>query len=521
MTSSFDGVPDELPSGEVRTAKSVAEAMGLPLVNLGENTDALPGWFRSWSEAILEAEDLRYHQGVGREGWAPELPERLGRWMTAFFEESAHLAVGDGAAAHTAVSAILDGLRADHLTISMKFPAELAEPPAKRWWTVGLPDGGRVGVRMSQVLAARSWGIGLATADDTQDRILATSVLDAVGVRAQSSFGSLRKIVAAFGGRIHELSQIQSTSGQQALERLILDILNEREPHAHHASLLEDFLEKTDLRVHVPDIGRKRGARVQVTQTINVVFLEEKLSRIRRVEEFVVVSPRTLAEYVRDELVATWAKSDAVEFWKSLPTADIGDVDELAVVLRNLLLDAMAAPVRHPLGPLCAVPEPVRRLIRTYVYSEARRSTGQLRNREARIGVEDGRGRPVGTQRPMDQEGRHRQSSAGEDRRGQRFELALPLLTIGARFDAVVTNVVDFGAFVDLGPVDALLHRTHMGLAEARAPRDVLRIGDRLAVVVNGVDKATGRVSVELVAGTALITTEESDPGRFEDGNAG
>ena len=45
----------------------------------------------------------------------------------------------------------------------------------------------------------------------------------------------------------------------------ILDILNEDERYARVAPLIEDFLEKTDLRVRYPRLKRKRGGRVQVT----------------------------------------------------------------------------------------------------------------------------------------------------------------------------------------------------------------------------------------------------------------
>ena len=71
---------------------------------------------------------------------------------------------------------------------------------------------------------------------------------------------------------------------------------NEHEHHARIAPLHEDFLEKTDIRVRYPGLKRRRGARIQVTQIADYELHDEKVSRIRASNEFVILSPRTLAD---------------------------------------------------------------------------------------------------------------------------------------------------------------------------------------------------------------------------------
>ena len=85
---------------------------------------------------------------------------------------------------------------------------------------------------------------------------------------------------------------------ERRFEHLILDILNEDDRHAKVAPLVEDFLEKTDLRVKYPGLRRKRGGRVQVTSIVAPELHETKLEAIKLAEEFVFLSPLSLAEFV-------------------------------------------------------------------------------------------------------------------------------------------------------------------------------------------------------------------------------
>jgi 4-hydroxy-3-methylbut-2-enyl diphosphate reductase len=62
----------------------------------------------------------------------------------------------------------------------------------------------------------------------------------------------------------------------------------------------------------------------------------------------------------------------------------------------------------------------------------------------------------------------------------------------------VVTRVVDYGAFIDLGGVSGLLHIAEMSRSVLRSPYDVLVKGEAVSVVVLAVDVANERVRFRL-----------------------
>ena len=69
-------------------------------------------------------------------------------------------------------------------------------------------------------------------------------------------------------------------------------------------------------------------------------------------------------------------------------------------------------------------------------------------------------------------------------------------LQVGRVEEGTVTNVVDFGAFVDLGGVDGLLHISQLSWDFVEHPRDVLSVGDEVEVYVLGVDRERERISL-------------------------
>lgn len=63
-----------------------------------------------------------------------------------------------------------------------------------------------------------------------------------------------------------------------------------------------------------------------------------------------------------------------------------------------------------------------------------------------------------------------------------------------------VRNVMDFGAFVDLGGVDGLLHVSEMSYRRGRAPSEFVKVGDIVDVKIIKLDKETGKLSLSLKA---------------------
>ena len=67
---------------------------------------------------------------------------------------------------------------------------------------------------------------------------------------------------------------------------------------------------------------------------------------------------------------------------------------------------------------------------------------------------------------------------------------------VGARYDGVVKSLTTFGAFVDLGGVDGLLHITELSWKKVGHPSDVLSVGDTINVYVKAIDAETKKISL-------------------------
>ena len=84
-----------------------------------------------------------------------------------------------------------------------------------------------------------------------------------------------------------------------------------------------------------------------------------------------------------------------------------------------------------------------------------------------------------------------------ESLRDQRSKLLAEMKVDDLR-TGVVKNITDFGAFIDLGGVDGLLHITDISWGRIAHPSEVLHVGQELEVVIIGIDKEKERVSLGL-----------------------
>ncbi|MBN2393990.1 MAG: S1 RNA-binding domain-containing protein [Anaerolineae bacterium] len=78
----------------------------------------------------------------------------------------------------------------------------------------------------------------------------------------------------------------------------------------------------------------------------------------------------------------------------------------------------------------------------------------------------------------------------------QRRETLLDELYEGAIRSGIVRNLTNYGAFVDLGGVDGLLHISQLSWDFVEHPRDVLDVGDEVEVYVLDVDRERERISL-------------------------
>ena len=90
-----------------------------------------------------------------------------------------------------------------------------------------------------------------------------------------------------------------------------------------------------------------------------------------------------------------------------------------------------------------------------------------------------------------------RRAIMDEASRGDREEL-LKDMHEGKQVDGVVKNITDYGAFIDLGGIDGLLHITDIAWHRISHPSEVLNLGETIKVQVIRFNQETGRVSLGL-----------------------
>jgi small subunit ribosomal protein S1 len=87
---------------------------------------------------------------------------------------------------------------------------------------------------------------------------------------------------------------------------------------------------------------------------------------------------------------------------------------------------------------------------------------------------------------------------ARRDLRQNEAKDLLAELTAGQVRQGVVRHITDFGAFVDLGGLDGLIHKTELAWRHINHPQEVVQVGEEVEVYVQKVDEKRGRVNLSL-----------------------
>ena len=85
-----------------------------------------------------------------------------------------------------------------------------------------------------------------------------------------------------------------------------------------------------------------------------------------------------------------------------------------------------------------------------------------------------------------------------EEERDEKKKKLLSELVVGQDREGIVKNITDFGAFVDLGGIDGLLHLTDLTWGRVSHPSEVVAISDKLKVKILDFDRERERISLGL-----------------------
>ncbi len=89
--------------------------------------------------------------------------------------------------------------------------------------------------------------------------------------------------------------------------------------------------------------------------------------------------------------------------------------------------------------------------------------------------------------------------------RKQAIDQFLATAEVGQKFKGTVRSVTNYGAFVNLGPVDGMVHITELSWGRIKPPAEVVKVGDSIDVYIKAINAETGRISLG-------YKTEENNP---------
>ena len=90
-----------------------------------------------------------------------------------------------------------------------------------------------------------------------------------------------------------------------------------------------------------------------------------------------------------------------------------------------------------------------------------------------------------------------------EESRDKKRQTTLSTLKEGQLIAGMVKNITDYGAFIDLGGIDGLLHITDMSWGRVGHPTEIFTVGDKVEVIVVKFDRESGRISLGIKQKTA------------------
>jgi ribosomal protein S1 len=233
-------------------------------------------------------------------------------------------------------------------------------------------------------------------------------------------------------------------------------------------AVLVDVGTKTEVKIPKEELatGKVESASdvVQVGDTIDV-----KVMRTRGEEGMPVLSKR---------------EADFDKLWESLVRAY-----ENKETIEAMVEDTVKGGIVVNIGVRCFVP--ASQIARRLPPNQLDRLIGEVIPIKI-IDLDHERRKAVASNRLADEEIRRQR----EEEERKRREEAFAKLKVGDRFTGVVKRITSYGAFVDIGVYEGLLHLSEMSWARVNDPREVIKEGDQIEVVVIRLEPENGKVAL-------------------------
>ncbi|MCA9961251.1 MAG: S1 RNA-binding domain-containing protein [Anaerolineales bacterium] len=88
--------------------------------------------------------------------------------------------------------------------------------------------------------------------------------------------------------------------------------------------------------------------------------------------------------------------------------------------------------------------------------------------------------------------------AAGKELREAKRNRLLDSIQEGDAFDGRVVNLTEYGAFVDIGGIEGLVHVSELSWKRVKKPADILQVGDKVKVAVISVDQDKQRIALSM-----------------------
>jgi small subunit ribosomal protein S1 len=220
------------------------------------------------------------------------------------------------------------------------------------------------------------------------------------------------------------------------------------------------------------DLGYKSDGIIPVEQ-----FTEEELKALKPGEELEVFLEA--AEDSNGNLILSREKAKKMQVWDVLNRAH-----QTGAPVKGTVVSTIKGGVTVDLGGVAAF------LPGSQIDIRPVRNLNQLLGQTLEMKIvkmNSGRGNIVLSRR-----------SILEEQQNVKKEETLAALTEGQTVSGVIKNVTEYGAFVDLGGIDGLLHITDMSWGRVGHPSELFKVGDTLEVVVLKYDREKQKVSLGL-----------------------